>query len=61
VQDVEFLCKFREYYRMNKKTFDYILNIVKDDLQGYSNFIKGTEAEEKPTVALRYVPVIVVG
>jgi hypothetical protein len=33
---------------------------VKDDLQGYSNFIKCIEAEEKLTVALRYVLVIVV-
>jgi hypothetical protein len=24
---------------MNIKTFDYILDSVKDDLQGYSNFI----------------------
>jgi hypothetical protein len=47
----EFPDTFREYYRMNMKTFDYtldsmkddcwviqILNGVKDDLQGYSNF-----------------------
>jgi len=33
---------------------------VKDDLQGYSDFRKCTEAEYKPTVALRYVLVIVV-
>jgi len=46
---------------MNIKTFDYILDSVKDDLQGYSNFRKCTEAEEKLTVALRYVLVIVVG
>jgi len=33
---------------------------VKDDLQGYSNFRKCIEAEEKRTVALRYVLVIAV-
>ena len=49
----EFLGKFREYYRMNIKTFGYILDIVKDDLQRYSNFTKCIEAEEKLTVALR--------
>ena len=52
--------KIREYYRMNIKTFDCILDIVKDDLQGYSNFRKCTEAEEKLTVALRYVLIIAV-
>ena len=52
--------KFREYYRMDIKTFDYILDSVKDDLQGNSNFRKCTEAEEKLTVARRYVLVIVV-
>jgi len=43
---------------MNIKTFDYILDNVKDDLQGYSNFRKCIEAEEKLTVPLRYVLVI---
>ena len=33
---------------------------MKDDLQGYSNFRKGIEAEGKLTVALRYVLVIAV-
>jgi len=61
LQDVEFPDKFRECYRINIKTSDYILNSMKDDLQGYSNFRKGIEAEEKPTVALRNVPVVVVG
>jgi len=42
------------------KTFDYILDSVKDDLQGYSNFRECIEAEEKLTVALRYVLIIVV-
>jgi len=45
---------------MNIKTFDYILYSVKDDLQGYSNFRKCIEAEEKLPVALWYVLVIVV-
>ena len=44
---------------MNIKTFDYILDSVKDDLQGYSNFSKCTEAGQL-TVALRYVLVIAV-
>ena len=56
----EFPGKFREYYRMNIKTFGYILDSVKDDMQGYSNFRKCIEAEEKLTVALRYALVIVV-
>jgi hypothetical protein len=56
----EFPDKFREYYRIVITTFDYILDSVKDDLQGYSNFRKCTEAEEKPTVALRYVLTIAV-
>jgi len=50
--------KFGLYYRKNIKTFDYILDIVKDDLQDYSNFRKCLEAEEKLPVALRYVLVI---
>jgi hypothetical protein len=29
--------KFREYYRMSRPNFDYILDNVKDDLQGYHN------------------------
>jgi len=36
----EFPHKFREYNRMNIKTFHYILDSVKDDLQGYSNLRK---------------------
>jgi hypothetical protein len=56
----EFPDKFREYYRMNIKTFSYITGSVKNDLQGCSNFRKRTEAEEKLTVALRFVLLIVV-
>jgi hypothetical protein len=56
----EFPDKLREYYRMNMNTFDYILGSVKDDLQGYLNFRKCTEAEEKLNVAFRYVLVMVV-
>jgi hypothetical protein len=52
--------KIREYYGMNIKTVEYILDSAKDDLQGYSNFRKCNEAEQKPTVALRYVLVIAV-
>ena len=32
---------------------------MKDDLQGYSNFRKCTEAEEKLTVVLRHVLIVV--
>jgi hypothetical protein len=32
---------------MNISAFDYVLNGVKDDLQGYSNFRKCIEREEK--------------
>ena len=56
----EFPGKFREYYRMNIKTFGYILDIVKDGLQGYSNFRKCIDEDEKLTVAHRYALVIVV-
>jgi hypothetical protein len=56
----EFPDKFREYYRMNLTTFHYILDSVRDDLQGCSNFRKGIEAEEKLTVAARFVLVTVV-
>ena len=45
---------------MNISTFDYILDAVKNDLQGSSNFRKCIEAEEKLAVALRYVFVITV-
>jgi hypothetical protein len=45
---------------MNITTFDNMLDSVKDDLQGCSDFRKCTEAEEKFTVAIRYVVVIVV-
>ena len=51
----EFPDKFRECYRMNIKTYDYILVSVQDDLQGCSNFRKCIETEEKLTVVLRYV------
>jgi len=43
---------------MNIKMFNYILDSVKDDLQGYANFRKRIETEEKLTIALRYVLVI---
>jgi len=56
----EFPDKFREYYRMNITTYNHIFGSVKDDWQGYSNFRNCIEAEEKLTIALRYVLVIVV-
>jgi hypothetical protein len=36
------------------------MDSVKNDLQGYSDFRKCIEAEEKLTVALRYVLVIAI-
>jgi hypothetical protein len=45
---------------MKITVFDYIVDSVKDVLQGYYNFRKCIEREEKLTVALRYVLVIVV-
>jgi hypothetical protein len=60
VQDTEFPNKIREHYRINIKTFNFILDSVKDNLRSYSNFRKCIEAEEKLTVALRYVLVIAV-
>jgi len=56
----EFPDRFREYYRMNITTSDYTLDSVKGDLQGCSDFRECNEAEEKFTVALRYVLVIAV-
>ena len=56
----EFPDKLREYYRIGIKSFDYILDSVKDDLRGYYNYIKCIEAGKKLMVALRYVPVIAV-
>jgi hypothetical protein len=56
----EFPDKFREYYRMNITTFHYILDSMNDDLQGYSNSRNCIEAEQKRTVALWYVLVIMV-
>ena len=50
----EFPDKFREYYRMSIKTFDYVLESVKDVLQGYSDFRKCNEAEGTPSVRTRY-------
>jgi hypothetical protein len=47
----EFPGKFREYYRMII-TYDYMMDSVKDDLQGCSGFREYNEAEEKFTVAL---------
>ena len=55
----EFPNKLREYYRMNIK-FGYIMDSVKNDLQGCSNFRKCIEAEMKLTVAHRFVLVILV-
>ena len=55
----EFPDKFREYYRMNTTTFHYILDSMKDDLQGYSNSRNCIEAEQKLTVALRYILIMV--
>ena len=42
--------KFREYYVMNIETYDYILDRLKDDLRGYSNFGKCIEAERYAVV-----------
>ena len=42
----EFPDKFRKYYGMNIKTLDYIVDSVKDDLQGYSDFRKCDETEK---------------
>ena len=55
----EFPSKLRENYKMNIK-FGYIMDSVKNDLQGCSNFRKCTEAETKLTVAHRFLLVIVV-
>ena len=56
MQDAEFPDKFREYYRLNIKTFGYVMDSVKNVPQGYSDFRKCSEAEDKLTVVYRYVP-----
>jgi hypothetical protein len=43
----EFPNKFREYDRTNITTFHYILDSVKDDLQGYFNSRKCTDTQQK--------------
>ena len=55
----EFPDKFREYCRKNIKNLDYIMDSVNHDLQDCSNFRKCIEAEQKLTVAFRFVLVIV--
>jgi hypothetical protein len=52
--------KFREYYRISIRSFDYIVDSVKGVVQGYCDFRKYIEAEEKLAVALRSVLVFVV-
>jgi len=42
------------------KTFDYILDSVKNDLQGCYNFRNCNEAEKTLTFAFRYAVVIVI-
>ena len=49
----EFPNRVREFYRMDIKTFHYILVGVKNDLQGCYNFRNCFEAEEKLTFAFR--------
>ena len=56
----EFPDKFREYYRMNITTFHYILDSMKDVLQGYSNSRNCIEAEQKLAVALQCILIIMV-
>lgn len=38
---------FHEYFRVSIKTFDYIINIIQDDLRRYSNFRICVEPVEK--------------
>jgi hypothetical protein len=57
---IAFPDKFREYYGMNITTFHYILDSMKDDTQGYSNSRNCIEAEQKFTVALWYIVIIMV-
>jgi hypothetical protein len=47
VQDVGFPGTFITHYSRNISNFDKVsfLDIVKDDMQSYYNFIKGIEAE----------------
>ena len=57
---IEFSDRFRECYRTDIKTVDYILDSVKNDLQRCYNFRNCNEAEEKLTFAFRYAVVIVI-
>ncbi|XP_071052801.1 uncharacterized protein [Onthophagus taurus] len=46
--------KFREYYRMDIATYDYILRAISEDIKRYSNFRRCIEPGEKLTICLRY-------
>lgn len=45
--------KFKEYYRMTMETFDYILEGIKDDISGQSNFRQCISPEEKLSITIR--------
>lgn len=45
--------KFREYYRMDIATYDYILRAISEDIKRYSNFRRCIEPGEKLTICLR--------
>ena len=52
---IEFRDKFREYYGMDIKTYDRIMDSVKYVLQGYSDSENVKKQNRNLTVALRYV------
>lgn len=45
--------KFKDYHRMTIETFDYILEGIKDDVTGQSNFRVCIGPEEKLTITIR--------
>lgn len=45
--------KFKEYYRMTRETFNYILEEIKCDIIGQSNFRECISPEEKLSITIR--------
>jgi hypothetical protein len=50
--------KFYEYFRMNRDTFEYILNNIRPYIEKQSSFRKCISPEERLAVTLRQVSVV---
>ncbi|XP_025425061.1 protein ALP1-like [Sipha flava] len=47
--------KFKEYFRMNIHTYDYILDNISNDIKKYSNFRECIQPDEKLAITIRYL------